>query len=77
MCRIQTGLCRSTYEEETALTLGKAVAGLNAQSKERRLGIYEKKKEKYEKVRPQTPEGKKGWGAKGELDLDYIGSLAK
>lgn len=151
---------RLGYDEETALTLGKAVAGLNAQSKGRRLGIYEektedekkeeKKKEKpvklqfieilgrgvpavktpkglraaikgepihaesvqtylkqkfkedldeargameklakaytpkqleskaydlYEKFRPEIPEGKKGWGAKGELDLDYIRSL--
>lgn len=153
---------RLGYHEETALTLGKAVAGLNAQSKGRRLGIYEekteedkeeeRKKEKtvkvefieilgrgvpavktpkglraaikgeeidpesverylrqkfgddldearvameklakahtprqleskaydlYEKFRPEIPEGKKGWGAKGELDLDYIRSLAK
>ena len=153
---------RLGYEEKTALTLGKAVAGLNAQSKGRRLGIYEeqteeekkeeKKKEKpvelefveilgrgvptmktpnglraaekgkpiysesvetylkqrfgdsyedaraameklakaytpkqlekkaydlYEEFRPKIPEGTKGWGAKGELDLDYIRSLAK
>jgi hypothetical protein len=153
---------RLGYEEETALTLGKAVAGLNAQSKGRKLGIYEekskeaKKKEKgekkaepvefvellgrgvpaiktahglraaiegepiyaesvetylkqkfgddfeearaamrklakaytpkqlgskaydlYEKFRPEIPEGKKGWGAKGELDLDTIRSLAE
>jgi hypothetical protein len=153
---------RLGYDEETALTLGKAVAGLNAQSKGRRLGIYEEKtdeeKEKeakkkkpvktefieilgrdvptvktpkglraavkgeaihagsvetylkqkfkddldetraameklakaytpkqleskaydlYEKFRPEIPEGTKGWGAKGELDLDYIRSLAK
>jgi hypothetical protein len=153
---------RLGYGKETALTLGKAVAGLNAQSKGRRLGIYEekteeeqekeKKKEKpvktefieilgrgvpavktpkglraaikgeaihagsvetyleqkfkedldaaraameklakaytpkqlekeayglYEKFRPEIPEGTKGWGAKGELDLDYIRSLAK
>ena len=153
---------RLGYDEKTALTLGKAVAGLNAQSKGRRLGIYEekseeekkeeKKKEKpvklefveilgrgvptmktphglraaekgkpiyaesvetylkqrfgesyeaaraameklakaytprqlekkaydlYEKFRPEIPEGTKGWGAKGELDLDYIRSLAK
>jgi len=153
---------RLGYDEETALTLGKAVAGLNAQSKGRRLGIYEekteeekeeeKKKDKpvkpefieilgrgvpaiktsqglraaikgeeidpqaveryleqkfgddlddartameklakaytpkqlenkaydlYEKFRPEIPEGKKGWGAKGELDLDYIRSLAE
>ena len=152
---------RLGYDEETALTLGKAVAGLNAQSKGKKLGIYEekteeekkeaKKKERtakvefievlgrsvpvvktprglraaikgeavhagsvqayleqkfkedlddarkameklakaytpkqleskayglYEKFRPEIPEGKKGWGAKGELDLDYIRSLA-
>jgi hypothetical protein len=153
---------RLGYEEKTALTLGKAVAGLNAQSKGRRLGIYEEKSEEekekeakkqkevklefiellgrgvpavktpnglraaekgkpihaesvqtylkqrfgesyedartameklakaytpkqlekkaydlYEKFRPEIPEGTKGWGAKGELDLDYIRSLAK
>lgn len=32
---------RLGYDRPTALTLGKAVAGLNAQSKGRRLGIYE------------------------------------
>jgi|SRR5687767_4778718 len=153
---------RIGYKKDEALTFGKAVAGLNAQSKGRKLGIYEekseedkkeeKKKEKpaktefveilgrgvpaiktpqglrasikgeeidaesverylrgkfgedlndaraameklakaytpkqleskaydlYEKFRPEIPEGKKGWGAKGELDLDYITSLAK
>jgi hypothetical protein len=153
---------RLGYDEETALTLGKAVAGLNAQSKGKKLGIYEEKTEKekkedkkeqkeadvkfveilgrgvpavktpnglraaekgkpihaesvqtyleqkfkedlddarkamenlakaftpkqleskayslYEKFRPEIPEGKKGWGAKGELDLDYIRSLAE
>jgi hypothetical protein len=153
---------RLGYKKDEALTLGKAVAGLNAQSKGRRLGIYEekterekekeKKKEKpvktefieilgrgvpavktpqglraavkgkpihaesvetyleqkfgeelndaraameklakaytpkqleskaydlYEKFRPEIPEGTKGWGAKGELDLDYIRSLAE
>jgi hypothetical protein len=149
---------RLGYKKETALTLGKAVAGLNAQSKGRRLGIYEEKKEEgkevqkdtpvefvellgrgipmtrtsqgfravikgeeidpqsvekylqqkfgddlkdaraameklakaftpkqleskayglYEKFRPEIPEGAKGWGVKGELDLEYIQSLAK
>jgi len=152
---------RLGYDKETALTLGKAVAGLNAQSKGRKLGIYEEKPEEekqkerrkekpakteiieilgrgvpavqtpkglragidgdpinaesvdaylkqkfkddyeearaameklaeayspkqlesqayglYEKFRPEIPEGKKGWGARGELDLDYIRSLA-
>lgn len=153
---------RMGYERAAALTLGKALAGLNAQSKGRRLGIYEpadeeeKAREKpappsgavemvtvlgrpvpavrtkeglratakgqpidpgsvarylaqrfgqeldevqaalealarayppkqlaamayglYEQFRPEVPEGEKGWGAKGELDLDYIRSLAK
>ncbi len=31
----------------------------------------------YEKFRPEIPEGAKGWGVKGELDLDHIRSLAK
>ena len=30
----------------------------------------------YEKFRPAIPEGERGWGAKGELGLDYIRSLA-
>jgi hypothetical protein len=153
---------RLGYDEKTALTLGRAVAGLNAQSKGRKLGIYEEKAEEekekgkkkeepvklefiqilgrgvptaktpqgmraavdgrpiyaenvetylkqkfgedfdearaameklakaytpkqleskaydlYEKFRPEVPKGKKGWGAKGELDLDYIHSLAE
>ncbi len=153
---------RSGYDRQAALTLGRGLAGLNAQSKGQRLGIYEKKKEEssgkegkrekgaklesvrimgrevptvhtakglraaagdkaiepesvqkyleqkfgddlqaawtamqtlaksypptqletiafslYEKFRPEIPEGKKGWGAKGELDLDRISSLAK
>jgi hypothetical protein len=154
---------RLGYDEETALTLGKAVAGLNAQSKGRKLGIYEEKSEEqkekeskrekkpaetefieilgrgvpavktpnglraaidgepihaesvqtyleqkfkddladaraametlakaftpkqleskayslYEKFRPEIPEGKKGWGARGELDLEYIRSLGE
>lgn len=31
--------------------------------------------ELYEKFRPQIPGGKKGWGAKGELNLEYVRSL--
>jgi hypothetical protein len=151
---------RLGYNKNEALTLAKAVAGLNAQSKWSRLGIYEEKTEEekeekkekpvklefieilgrgvpavktaqglraaikgeeidpesvrkyldqkfgedldeargameklakaytpkqleaeayslYKKFRPKIPEGTKGWGAKGELDLDYIRSLAK
>ena len=30
----------------------------------------------YERFRPAIPAGKKGWGAKGQLDLDLIRSLA-
>ena len=29
----------------------------------------------YEKFRPAIPPGRRGWGAKGELDLDLIRSL--
>ena len=153
---------RLGYKKDEALTLGKALAGLNAQSKGQRLGIYEKKsaeekaeetpKQKpvkvefvqlmgrgipavktpkglraaiqgeeidpqsvekylmqkfkddlaevraamkklagaftpkqleaqafslYEKFRPAVSEGMKGWGAKGELDLEFMLSLAK
>jgi hypothetical protein len=153
---------RLGHNHDTALTLGKAVAGLNAQSKGRRLGIFDEPKNQlddsrlksrvaseglmvpvlgrqvpavgtprgvratangtpidpqsvrryleqkfgqnlddaqavlealaksiqpeklatsayslYEKFRPSVPEGEKGWGAKGELDLNYIRSLAR
>jgi len=153
---------RLGYDHDCALTLGKAVAGLNAQSKGQRLGIFERPKERpikvvrkgekskekelimllgrvipavqtkegvrarikdeivtpdsvakylaqkfgedlgevqeamkllakaykpdelvnvaykmYEKFRPNVPAGEKGWGAKGELDLGLIRSLAK
>jgi len=153
---------RLGYDADAALTLGRALAGLNTQSKGRRLGIYEEKDTKtrapegsahkgpkpgsvrlmgrevpvlktprglraatagqaieprtvqtylekkfgeslpearaaleslaaalspaqletqafslYEKFRPQIPEGKKGWGVKGELDLELIRSLRK
>ena len=151
---------RLGYNRAAALTLGKGVAGLNAQSKGQRLGIYhpreaipEGKKKRpqgeefeiqilgravptleteqgyraaikgkaiqpetverylrqkfgdelpaveaamkelarafkprelaarayslYEEFRPAIPEGSKGWGAQGELDLEQIRSLAK
>lgn len=151
---------RLGFRKAEALTLGKAVAGLNAQSKGRRLGIYSPKDEKpkdqrdkqkkgqhflvevcgrtvratktedgiratkkdepidpdsveryldskfgddrdrveeamqrlakaykpqeladeayslYEHFRPDIPSGKKGWGAKGDLDLKLIEKLA-
>ncbi|HEV2973073.1 MAG TPA: hypothetical protein VGY55_24110 [Pirellulales bacterium] len=31
----------------------------------------------YERFRPEIPDGKKGWGAKGELDLRLIERLGK
>jgi hypothetical protein len=153
---------RLGYDYEAALTLGKAVAGLNAQSKGRRLGLFEESKgppeEKdptarppgdqfmvsllhrrvpvvkadrgvratlkgqpidpasvqrylaqkfrhelaevqaamealakayppaqlgahayalYEQFRPDIPEGKQGWGAAGQLDLDSIRALGE
>ena len=30
----------------------------------------------YEKFRPETPPGKKGWGASGKLDLNLIRKMA-
>jgi len=152
---------RLGYDEAAALTLGKGVAGLNAQSKGQRLGIFKEPEESeaqkkdepkatepervavlgravpvvhtrqgvratvkgepiqpesvqrylkqkfgealaetqsamkdlaqayppktleaqaytlYAKFRPKIPEGKKGWGAAGELDLERIRSLVK
>jgi hypothetical protein len=44
---------RLGYKKDSALTLGKALSGLNAQSKGRALGIFEaKEKEKAVKVSP-------------------------
>ncbi len=149
---------RLGYDHDEALSLGKALAGINAQSKGRRLGIYKPSEEAavqrpkaegllgielmgrivparkfteglravcegravdssvveryleqkfgealdevvkamrdlaaafpprelatrafslYERFRPVIPAGVRGWGAKGELDLDRIRSLAK
>jgi hypothetical protein len=33
--------------------------------------------ELYEAFRPEIPEGKRGWGAEGELDLEKIRRLAR
>jgi hypothetical protein len=46
---------RLGHDRATALTLGKAVAGLNAQSKGRRLGIYEEADEGSEKEKGKKP----------------------
>src|SRR5512135_2806655 len=46
---------RLGHSRDESLTLGKAVAGLNAQSKGRRIGIYEEKpKEEKAKVKKET-----------------------
>jgi hypothetical protein len=150
---------RMGYDRDAALTLGKVMAGLNAQTKGRMLGIYktpktpdggppkkvglgedfwvelcgrgvpakntddgvravvkdrpvdpasvrryldqkfgedlapvreamtelaeafepedlaEQARSLYERFRPEIPRGKKGWGAKGELDLGLVRSL--
>src|SRR5262245_51870619 len=42
---------RLGFDEDEALTLGKAVAGLNAQAKGRRLGIFKPPEEKPKKAR--------------------------
>jgi hypothetical protein len=151
---------RLGFDEDEALTLGKVLAGLNAQSKGRRLGLFKPHEEKagkarqkerdkrflieilgrpvpvvntdeglravqgnkpidpesvrrylsgrfgedlkpvrsalkklalaykprelavrayplYERFRPAIPEGVKGWGARGDLDLGLIERLAK
>jgi hypothetical protein len=46
---------RLGFEEDEALTLGRAVAGLNAQSKGRRLGIFKPQEEKAKKAREKEP----------------------
>jgi hypothetical protein len=151
---------RLGFDYKEALSLGRAVAGLNAQSKGRRLGVYKPREEKsrqergkepkdrvwvevlgrsvparktaeglralrkdqvidpdgtrryleqrfgdelpaaraamkrlarayrpkelarqayalYERFRPSVPEGRSGWGARGELDLGVIEELAR
>ncbi|HEV3218781.1 MAG TPA: hypothetical protein VGZ48_03375 [Candidatus Acidoferrales bacterium] len=44
---------RLGFDEDEALSLGKAVAGLNAQSKGRRLGIYKPAPREVKKARAQ------------------------
>ena len=48
---------RLGFDEDASLTLGRAVAALNAQSKGRRLGIFKRKDEEAEKPRPEAPAG--------------------
>jgi hypothetical protein len=46
---------RLGFERDEALTLGRAVAGLNAYSKGRRLGIFKPHEEKAKKAREKEP----------------------
>src|SRR5579862_8898102 len=46
---------RLGFDHDEALTLGKAVAGLNAQAKGRRLGIFKPHEEKVNKAREREP----------------------
>src|ERR1700730_8551251 len=47
---------RLGFYPDEALTLGKAVAGLNAQAKGRRLGIFKPREEKTQKAREKKPD---------------------
>src|ERR1700726_3020179 len=51
---------RLGFDEDEALTLGNAVAGLNAQSKGRRLGIFKPHEEKPKKAR-EKERGEQFW----------------
>jgi hypothetical protein len=51
---------RLGFDEDEALTLGKAVAGLNAQAKGRRLGIFKPHEEKPHKARKRE-RGEEFW----------------
>jgi hypothetical protein len=51
---------RLGFDEDEALTLGKALAGLNAQAKGRRLGIFKPHEEKPKKAR-QKERGERFW----------------
>ena len=61
---------KDDYEEARAAMEKLAKAYTPKQLESKAYGLYEK-------FRPEIPEGKKGWGARGELDLDYIRSLAE
>jgi hypothetical protein len=51
---------RLGFDEDESLTLGKAVAGLNAQTKGRRLGIFKPHEEKAKKAR-EKERGEEFW----------------
>src|SRR5947209_1504346 len=64
---------RLGYKQEEALTLGRAVAGLNAQSKGRRLGIFHPK-EKPEEAQDAKAKAK---GAEERVEVCGRGVLVK
>src|SRR2546421_345066 len=75
---------RLGFDEDEALTLGRAGAGLNAQPKGRRLGVFKPHEEEPKAAREKGPGevfrregGKEGWGAKGVLDVGLVEALAK
>src|SRR5947199_5714649 len=51
---------RLGFDQDEALTLGKALAGLNAQAKGRRLGIFKPHEEKAKKAR-EKERGQRFW----------------
>jgi hypothetical protein len=59
---------RLGFDEDEALTLGRAVAGLNAQAKGRRLGIFKPHEEKAKKAR-EKERGQRFW-------IEVLGRLA-
>jgi hypothetical protein len=54
---------RLRFTKDKALTLGKAVAGLNAQAKGRGLGLFKPQEEKPKKAREQ------GWGERFRIEV--------
>jgi hypothetical protein len=55
---------RLGFDEGEALALGKALAGLNAQAKSRRLGIFKPHEEKAKQAGEQEP-GEQFWIEEG------------
>ena len=51
---------RLGFKPDEALSLGKALAGLNAQSKGRRLGVFKPSPKELKRVREQK-RGNSGW----------------
>jgi hypothetical protein len=62
---------RLGFDQDEALTLGRAVAGLNAHSKGRRLGLFKPHEEKPTKAREKEP------GAEFQVELCGRGVPAK